>query len=42
MRRILAMLVMLAENEISSFSHVFNDSLLIKKDLLSKGEGHNA
>ena len=42
MGRILAMLVMLAENEISSFSHVFNDSLLITEDLQSKGERHNA
>ena len=42
MRRTLAMLVMLTENEISSFSHVCNNSLLMKKELPNKGEGHYA
>ena len=42
MRRILAMLIMLTENEPSSFSPILNDSLLIKKDLLSKGEKRDA
>ncbi|WP_269801193.1 hypothetical protein [Colwellia sp. 75C3] len=42
MRRILAMLVMLTENEASSFSHVLNDSLFTKEDQHSIGESHNA
>lgn len=42
MRRTLAMLVMLTENELSSFTPTVNDSLLIKEDLQSNGESHNA
>ncbi|WP_269801192.1 hypothetical protein [Colwellia sp. 75C3] len=42
MRRILATLVMLTENETSSFTHVLNDSLFTKKDQQSIGESHNA
>jgi hypothetical protein len=42
MRRTLARLCMLAENEISSFSHVFIYALLIKENLSNKGERLNA
>ena len=42
MRRVLAILVMLAENEIGSFTLVSHNYQLMKEDLLSKGESHNA
>lgn len=42
MRRFLAMLVMLTENEPSSFTNAFNDSILTKEYLHSNGENHNA
>ena len=42
MRRILATLVMLTDNEACSFRHLFNGPLFKKEWLKSKGENHNA